>query len=270
MSSDEDVANLERFLSIERLATFKKITGSSREAIALHHETLRLGAQMMSVMAVIEVALRNAVHEKLVGHYGVPNCLTEPPEILKWQEPEKNKIRDASRSARRAAYAKLTQAQKRELDQVAFPDGVPEKYKNGGRTAYLRLVAERQRQIPISVGQIVAQLTFFFWKRLYSKEYEHVLWKPLKTVFPDRRLKRADVATQLEKLYQSRNRVAHHEPIFGRRLHETIDAIHFFLSNFDGKDSSGTSHIGRLLNDDFNSLKASADEIERRIRAYRI
>jgi hypothetical protein len=119
------------------------------------------------------------------------------------------------------------------------------------------------------MGQIVAQLTFFFWKRMYSKNYENMLWKPLKTLFPDKNLKRPYVATQLERLYQSRNRAAHHEPIFGRRLQETLEAIEFFLQQFDGKGADGISYISRLLSEDFQSLKDSAAALESRIQSFK-
>lgn len=262
MSSDTDVADSVRFLSIERLATFQAITGSTAEAISLHHQTLRVGAQLMMVTAVIEVALRNAVCEKLKSYYTQPNWLVVPPAQLVWQSPESTKIKEAQKHARRAVYAKMSQAQKRHLDTLVFPAGVPADALAGGKLAHLRLVAERQKRITITRGQIVAQLTFFFWKRMYSKEYENMLWKPLKTLFLDRSLKRTHVATQLERLYQSRNRAAHHEPIFGRRLQETLDAIEFFLDHFDGKDANGVSHISRLLAEDFALLKTSAAALE--------
>lgn len=267
MSSETDFADLVRFLSLERLATFQAITGTTGEAIALHQQTLRLGSQLMVVTAVIEVALRNAVYERLKVHYGQPDWLVTPPVGLVWVASESTKIKQAIKSARREIYAKMSQTQKRYLDTLAFPDGPP---APAGRVAYQRKVVARQAQIAVPVGQVMAQLTFFFWKRLYSKDYANVLWTPLKTIFPDKRLARADIATQLERLYQSRNRVAHHEPIFGRRLQETLGAIEFFLNHFDGKDANGVAHISKLLSTDFECLKESALELESRISLFRV
>lgn len=105
---------------------------------------------------------------------------------------------------------------------------------------------------------------------MYSKDYANTLWTPLKTIFPDKRLTRAHIATQLERLYQTRNRVAHHEPIFGRRLQETLDAIEFFLNHFDGKDSNGVPHISKLLSHDFEQLKVSAVNLESCIASFRV
>lgn len=256
-----------RFLSLERLATFQAITGSTNEAIALHQQTLRLGSQLMMVTAVIEVALRNAVYEKLENFYGQTDWLVSPRAGLVWVPSESSKITLAKKNARRGVYARMSQAEKRHLDVLAFPEGVP---TDTGKAAHKRKVAARQAPITVTIGQVVAQLTFFFWKRLYSKDYANVLWTPLKTVFPDRRLKRADIATQLEHLYQSRNRVAHHEPIFGRRLRETLGAIEFFLIHFDGKDANGVAHISKLLTEDLDRLKALALELESRIASFRV
>lgn len=266
MSTDADFADLVRFLSLERLATFQAITGSMGEAISLHQQTMRLGAQLMVVTAGIEVALRNAVYEKLEKYYGKPDWLITPPAGLVWIPSETAKIKLAIKGARREKYAKLTQAQKRHLDAL-IPGEVP---AGTGKMAHQRLVALRQAQIAIPVGQIMAQLTFFFWKRLYARDYANVLWTPLKTIFPDKRLKRAEIAAQLERLYQTRNRVAHHEPIFGGRLQETVEAIDFFMLNFDGRDADGVPHISKLLSDDVNDLKTAAAELEERIASFKV
>jgi len=267
MSSDVDHADLVRFLSIERLATFERITSSRGEAISLHQQTLRLGSHLMVVIGVIEVALRNAICEKLKAHYSQPQWLIDPPTGLVWDSNDKGKITLAIRSAQREIYAKMSQADKRSLDNLAFPEGVP---SFSGKDGHKQQTNKRQAQISVGIGQIVAQLTLYFWKRLYSKEYANVLWQPLKTIFPNKMLTRANVAEQLERLYQSRNRIAHHEPIFGRRLTETLDAIEFFLSNFDGKDEQGVSHISKLLSEDYERLKMSAAELDTRIASFKV
>lgn len=99
---------------------------------------------------------------------------------------------------------------------------------------------KRQEQLTVSHGQIVAQLTFYFWKRLFADNYESSLWKrSLKKVFPNKTLSRAEVALQMEVLYQMRNRLAHHEPIYGARLENFISALTFVETNL------GTRHPNR-------------------------
>ena len=53
-------------------------------------------------------------------------------------------------------------------------------------------------------GQSYRRTNSLFRKRLYGPEYEQTLWRTsLKRTFPDKKLSRAQVAVQLERLYQS-------------------------------------------------------------------
>lgn len=267
MDPKVDVSDMVRYLSLERLTTFHNMTGSHYEAIKLHQQTLRFGASLMTVMAVIEIALRNAICDRLDAHFGGA-WLLHPPAPFQWEASEKNKINEAHKHARRSMYAKMNQAQKRALASQAYPQGLPPVDQTPGR--HLRIVAAAQKQIVVSVGQIVSQLTLFFWKRLYSKDYDQVLWKSLKLIFPDKSLKRADIAAQLEILYQNRNRIAHHEPIYGRRLIETMSAIDFFVKHFDGVTAEGAPKLVSLLEDDIAQLKSNAEALKSAIASFQV
>ena len=102
--NDEDVGTLTIYLSPERLAALTELTGSAREAIDLHQETLRVGALLMNVLASIEIALRNSVCANLSQHFGQPNWFLHPPPPFQWRKSEKDKIEKALDSARRAEY----------------------------------------------------------------------------------------------------------------------------------------------------------------------
>ena len=69
-------------------------------------------------------------------------------------------------------------------------------------------------------GRIVAELTFGFWTRLVSKDYEKILWVPhLYKVFPN--LPKPDrnaVSLRLTSIKTLRNRIAHHEHLLSRNL----------------------------------------------------
>lgn len=78
---------------------------------------------------------------------------------------------------------------------------------------------------------VVAALAFGFWVSLLGRgghrtgagtaraNYEMTLWRPaLHRAFPHIRKRRADVRRPLDYLRTFRNRIAHHEPIFGRHL----------------------------------------------------
>ena len=262
--SEDDVAAVALFLSGERLAKVRAIAGSTREAIALHQQMLQLGTSLMTVTAIIEIALRNAICDRLSEHFEVPGWLLTPPAPFAWDNLEKVKLGQAVRSAQRAAYAKMTQAEKHALDVDAFPAGVPSGIGHDDRSN------KRQKAISVATGQVIAQLTLFFWKRLYSEDYQQRLWRTaLKRVFPKKSLKRSDIATQLERIYQTRNRIAHHEPVYGRRLAETLAAIDFVTANFGAAAADGKTPIGRLLEAERAVVEEQATALEARLAELR-
>ncbi|TWG87950.1 Abi-like protein [Cupriavidus gilardii J11] len=263
--NDEELAAVSALLSSERLSTFERLAGSNRGAIALHQEMLRLAAALMTVTAVVEIALRNAVCDQLTEHFGTADWLRNPPERFVWGGEERQKIRRAEKSARQAAYAKLTQEQKRSLDAVAYenqggvaPPGTPDDEQSKAR----------QAAIQVPMGQVVAQLTMYFWKRLFSPDYEQSLWRPaLKRVFPHKAITRPEVARHLEAIYQCRNRIAHHEPVYGRRLRETEAAFDFVARHLGVRGIDGATPLEKLLQPEMAELHDRAEAMRGRIQA---
>jgi hypothetical protein len=150
-------------------------------------------------------------------------------------------IKKAQNWARRAEYAKMGHAQKRALDVLAFPGGVPT------AISHEMLSKARQKVVSITTGQLIAQLTLFFWKRLFSADYEATLWRrSLRKLFPNKSLSRAAVADHLETLYQTRNRIAHHEPVMGQRLAAVIAAADFIALNFGSKLANQDGILARM------------------------
>lgn len=261
---DHDIASISAFLSSERLATFQAITGSTKEAILLHQQMLQFGTTLMSVTAVIEIAIRNAICERITALLGGGGWLRTPPAPFAWEPSEKSKIGQAEASARKAAYAKMPHAMKKSLDPVAFPHGIPPGHTHD------EIAKERQKAIVVADGQVIAQLTMAFWKRLFSTEYEHALWnRSLKHIFPDKQLKRAHVAVQFEELYQARNRIAHHEPIYDKRLERVLMAVEFVVEKFGAMDATGKTPLAKLLDDDLQILVAEAKALEAKIDTFR-
>ncbi len=258
-----DVAALTLMLSPERLQALTTLTGSAQTAIEFHQETLRLGASLMNVTATIEIALRNSVCENLSQHFGVSNWLLQPPVPFQWREPERKKIISALDSARRAAYSKLTQAQKAALDAFAYPHGRPP------NTSHLKRAQDRRRRIDVSEGKVIAELTLYFWKRLYGPEYEQTLWRTtLKRTFPYKKLSRADVATYLEQIYQSRNRLAHHEPVLHKRLADTMRAVNFVIQHLDANPPTSATALANLLAEDIAEVNARATALHARLASF--
>ena len=230
----------------------------------LHQETLRLGAALMNVIAVVEIALRNSICDNLGRHFGTTNWLRNPPSPFKWREAELNNIRTDLDSARRAEYSKLSQDDKHALDAAAFPNGKPANISHTKRSK------SRREHISVSEGKIIAELTFYTWKRLCSPDYEHSLWKPsLRRIFPYKKVKRSEVADKLETLYQTRNRLAHHEPVLHKRFTETISAIEFVVQHLQADPPSTQTPLCRLIADDMAALNLQAKALHERLERFR-
>ncbi len=250
---DNDIPQLAMLISPERLAAFQKLTGSTRAAIELHRDMLRLNAQLMNVIACVEIALRNAVSDNLTSFFGTPDWLTHPPAPFQWRKTENENARKALDSARRSEYAKLSQSEKAALEVTAFPHGRPV------AIPHLKRAIERRKQINVPIGKVIAETTFYTWKRLYSADYEQTLWRPtLKRTFPDKKLKRATVAENLEVLYQARNRLAHHEPVLRRRLRDALVSIKFVGENLLHADSALPTPLLKMIGPDLEATEKQA------------
>lgn len=218
------------FISSERLKTYEKHADSQKKAIALHNHTLQLGSSLMSMIALLELSLRNSTNQCLIDDFGDADWLLPDHTSLPLMKTEKKAISTARSQAQRAAYSKLSYKQKALLDAFAFPGGVPQ------NATHKAIVKKRQELFVVSHGQVISQTTIYFWKRLYSGDYEADLWKPsIKRVFPNKALKRSDVSSSLEQIYATRNRVAHHEPVYGDRLKSAMKAVEFIRDSLGSK-----------------------------------
>ena len=262
--TDSETCHLVKLLSAERLKALTELTGSSQTAIELHQATLALGAELMSVVATIEISLRNSVRDNLTQHFGVDTWLLQPPVPFQWKEPEKKKAVMAQDSAQRAEYAKLNQAEKGALDVLAYPNGRPP------NTSHLKRARDRRKRISVSTGKVVAELTLYFWKRLYGPEYDQTLWRPtLKRTFPNKKIKRADIATNLEKIYQVRNRLAHHEPVLHKRFDEAVAAIEYIAENLETPSTDKNTPLAKLIASELSLLKKQARDLHDTLEVFR-
>lgn len=73
---------------------------------------------------------------------------------------------------------------------------------------------------PETSGRVVAELSFGFWVNMLLQKYDSVLWKPLHQPFPElpSDVSRGGLHARLLGVQSLRNRIGHHEPIFGRNL----------------------------------------------------
>ena len=254
---EHEIQRAAALMSAERLASFIQIAGTDRDAIAIHQQTILVASALMPVACLIEIALRNAVCERLRTMFAVRDWLTSPPQPFSWKASEQAKLKEAQRQARKAAYAKKTEAEKRALDVLAFPQGVPNNMLRRNR------IKKRQEQIPVTHGQLISQLTLFFWKRLFSSDYDATLWKRgLRDLFPNKHVQRATIADKLEVVYQARNRIAHHEPIYGDRLREVRSSIDFIVEHFEAKIPNAGAILARITEEHRKRLGEVMDETE--------
>jgi hypothetical protein len=261
--SDSDTAQIKAMISEERLTPLIGLTGDVQSAIDIHQEILRLGTLLMPVTATIEIALRNMVCDCLSAYFGVDDWLQRPPAPFQWRRVENDKVSQAQSSARRAVYAKRSQAEKHALDAIAFPNGRPANLTHSQRAK------KRQSVIAVSNGKVIAELTMYFWKKMYSSDYEEALWKTaLKRTFPEKKLKRSDISPHLETIYQTRNRLAHHEPVYGWRMSEVLKAIDFVINNLGAGNDEGERSLAKLLAADMANLAIYNTALEDRIASY--
>lgn len=253
--SDGELPKAMLLLSLERMAVFKSIAGDERHAIFLHHQMLSTAAALMPVIAMIEICLRNEVCERMSALFGNADWLQNPPMPFIWRDQERDAIKRAIGHARRASYAKKNHNEKKQLDKISYPDGLPENLSHKDR------VKQRQRSIQITIGQLIAQLTLAFWKRLFSTDYEAALWeRKLKRIFPDKQVNRSRIAQNLEIIYQARNRIAHHEPMYGARLADTLNSIDSIVSKFNCKPDGSPSLLEVMVEHHREKLQIEADK----------
>jgi len=174
---------MQRLLTSPRLAVYHAEAGDFDRAIDLYHWNRNLGAALFADISLVEVAFRNAIDTALQVTFGSPHWY--------WD----NQTRDYSR--------KLEKKSKEKLKKVAH-------------------YANAQPITTMSPGKVVSELMLGFWVELLEQPYERSLWLPDWTRAQGiahsfsglRRLQRRPVYRWASLMQQTRNRVAHHEPIF--------------------------------------------------------
>ncbi len=184
----KQVAALTTALSPERMAPFRKATGSQAAALELYIWNLRLSAAFSETIAIAEVVLRNAMHRELTATYGQTwYCRSELFD-------------DRTLDGFAAAWRQLNN-------------------QSGNKKP------KPLKDIP--PGKFVAEVTFGTWLSLLDAgswrgaepfrekvNYENTLWrKALHRAFPNSDRNRKTVYRTARIVRAVRNRVAHHEPL---------------------------------------------------------
>lgn len=179
---------MKRAFSKPRLRPYLRAAGGDPQvAMRLYQWNLEASAALYVPLHCVELAVRNALHDCLVLKYRRPDWWALAP----LEEGGQGLVAKARRTC-----------EKNERDRAR---------------------KQRRRQRPISVDDVVTELTFGFWTTLLVSRYDRDFWVPtLHRAFPYYSGRRDALSDDLRALLRLRNRVMHHEPIH----EEDLEADH--------------------------------------------
>lgn len=191
-----DAAWVETWLSTPRLARYLQESGGDRQrALDLYEWNLRLGAALMRDIAHVEVAVRNAYDSAMTTHWrGGQHWLFDPTSPVLaplWRT--------------RRGYRTDLNARNRATASDAIR-------RCGGASA--------------KPGEVIAELSFGFWRHCTDAAHEKTLWVPyLHRAWP-KKTSRVVLERSLTTINNARNRASHHEPLFGTQPGHDLAAAH--------------------------------------------
>ncbi len=162
-----------------RLRPYLTLKPEVPEALKLYRCSMALNGALLEDLGLVEVVLRNTVD----------HCLQTWHEVRfdygTWLDDSANVLGFHRRRD-------IASARRRSIEQK-------------GRAAG-----------PSARHEILTELSFGFWRSLFTKAFEKTLWTPvLRHGFPHLRpARRSLIGHRLDLLTRLRNRVAHHEPTF--------------------------------------------------------
>ena len=191
----DELRELPEIISAPRFATYLQATGNNRaRALALYEWNLQLSAAFLVPLQVCEVAVRNGIAEAIEKIHGA----TWP-----WSN----------------GFLRSLPRPKRGIDYNPEAD--------------LRSVAARQT----TTGKVIADLKFAFWEQLLTAGQDSRIWNAhFRAFFPGAPSSltvgqaRAQAYRDLKAIRLLRNRIAHHEPIFGRSVADEYRRIHEMIA----------------------------------------
>ena len=171
----------ERIMSKKRMGRYLKACGGdTRKAMTLYRYNLHLTQDVFTVISCFEVALRNAIDERMVSLYG-EEWLKE--SILPGGIFDGKDFRETRKIIERA-YCKLVN-----IDMYTH-------------------------------SKLLASMEFGIWKYMFSAKQYRATGRTLLKIFPNKTRSSAEmqynhsyVFNELDKVNTLRNRLAHHEPI---------------------------------------------------------
>ena len=183
--------DFEAIMSPERMSRYLIATkGDTNKAMALYRANLHLSQEVFTVVSCFEVALRNAIDERLKVTLGSD-----------W-------LRDAIQPGGI-------------FDVKKFPETHRKLTK-----AYTKLTATNTYRH----SQLLATLDFGSWKHMFANGQYRATGQCLLKVFPNKpksapgmQYNNTYIFNELDKVNTLRNRIAHHEPICFTHSSQTVD-----------------------------------------------
>ena len=168
-----DWSDLEKHFSAARLGRCRaSCNGDVARAAKAYVNNMLLAEATMPMLNVLEIALKNGVHQRLITLYKRSDWwdswVSDPS--FPWQ------VREVV-----SAKAKL-----------------------------------QRRAEALTPDKIIAELPFGFWSSLFNVQFQTILWKDLRLIFPrcpKPQRQRHTVSSALNQIRELRNRVFHHEQL---------------------------------------------------------
>jgi len=99
----------------------------------------------------------------------------------------------------------------------------------------------------VTPGRVVAELSFGFWVGLFANVYDQSIWRTdLFRLFTPRP-QRGDLYDKLDRLRTLRNRIAHHEPIYQRKLMDDYERLCEVLRSFSPELCEWSKYHSRVF-----------------------
>ncbi len=194
MSNTVDtLASIKAALSAGRISTFETATHTTQPsdpaAVALYAWNAQIAAYLLMPLHICEVVVRNAASEAIAAIHGA-NWPWNP----------------------------------------GFHASLPLRL-NGTRYSP-RIDLQNVSHTHTTPGKVIPELKFAFWEHMFTARHDTKIWKSqILRVFPNHDAGKAwydvrnRVNADLQVIRRLRNRIAHHEPIFGRNLHAEFEMI---------------------------------------------
>lgn len=238
----------ERVFSVERLDHLRKLYKVDGEKLLeLHAHLGLLNGSIYASVSLFEVHLRNIIIECMDNNFG--------DSWMEFSDPKLHVLRGTVGGARASAksnkYSKMPYLRRKAL-KTNFPKLKQKKRK-----------AQAKKTVKVSRDDIIPYLYFSFWRKLFTKPYEHYLWKRgLRKVFPCNSISRGVVSDNLEICLRVRNRISHNEFVHIGLCYKYIEAIEFLTSELGYGDTALNQKLSVFHQPYINNIRKQLDDLK--------